>query len=446
MKKLLLLMIGTFLAVSLTGQSVNEKARTNVYLGQKYFEKSLSSSSKGERLDSTLSETYSTMWVVSGRQKYTYSVNGSTTTVITSIKNASTGFIWTFSNKEETTVNGGGKTTLEILYIWNSATSQWLNSIKTEFTYDANGYETSISSYSWNGATSQWVGLSRTEYTLDANGNTIMDTGYTWDITLPIPNWVLANKTEYTFASGKMTLEISYIWDKTLPIPGWINSSKTEHTYNANGKNILDIDYDWDVTLVTPDWVKSAKTEYTYDISGNVTLMINYDWDATLTIPDWVNSSKTEFIFNVDGKVATLTFYIWNEGQWVGFLKSETIYGILPNNVSYITSTGYTWTTDWTPASRLTYYYSSGTTSIIDRTYEKDVRIYPNPAKEFIVFDLNNISESAIAEIFDIQGKKVLEQRLSGDRKVVVSYLRKGLYLYKLYNSGTIYSGKFLIE
>ncbi|MCE5347772.1 MAG: T9SS type A sorting domain-containing protein [Bacteroidales bacterium] len=444
MKKLLLLMIGTFLAVSATGQSLNEKTRTNAYLKQNDFEKSLGSSGKGERLDSTLNETYDTQWVISDRHKYTYSVNGSTTTVITSIRDASTGFIWANSKKEETTVNGSGKTTSDISYTWNSITSQWVASFKMEFTYDANGEETSRSSYTWNSITSQWVGLSRTEYTMDANGNTIMDTDYTWDITLPTPAWVLANKTEYTFTGDKMTLETSYNWDKTLPVPDWVKSSKTEHTYNADGKNILDIDYKWDTTLPTPDWVKTSKTEYTFDISGNVTLAIIYDWDADAS--GWVNSSKTEILYNADGKVATFTLYMWTSGQWVGFLKSETIYGVLPNNVSYITSTGYSWTTEWNPASRLTNYYSSGTTSIIDRTYEKDIRVYPNPAKEFIVFDLNIISESAITEIFDIQGKKVLEQRLSGDRKVGVSNLRQGLYLYKLYNNGIIYTGKFLIE
>ena len=72
--------------------------------------------------------------------------------------------------------------------------------------------------------------------------------------------------------------------------------------------------------------------------------------------------------------------------------------------------------------------------------------IYPNPAKEFVVYDVTNSSESAITEIFDNQGRKVLEQDLSENRKIDICKLASGLYLFRLNNSGKIFTGKIVVE
>ncbi len=75
-----------------------------------------------------------------------------------------------------------------------------------------------------------------------------------------------------------------------------------------------------------------------------------------------------------------------------------------------------------------------------------DIKIYPNPATEFVVFDVNSTSKTAIVEIFDINGKKVLHQELSDNKQISVSHLNRGLYMYKLIHNSTIYSGKIMIE
>jgi hypothetical protein len=69
-----------------------------------------------------------------------------------------------------------------------------------------------------------------------------------------------------------------------------------------------------------------------------------------------------------------------------------------------------------------------------------------DPAKEYIIFDLTNISSSAMVELFDLQGKKVLERKLTDNKQVSVSNLPKGMYIYKLNNRDIIYTGKLIIE
>ena len=74
------------------------------------------------------------------------------------------------------------------------------------------------------------------------------------------------------------------------------------------------------------------------------------------------------------------------------------------------------------------------------------LNIHPNPAKEYIIFDVANISSSATVELYDLQGKKVLEQELSLDKRVTISSFPKGIYLYRLHDKGTVYSGKITVE
>jgi hypothetical protein len=126
-------------------------------------------------------------------------------------------------------------------------------------------------------------------------------------------------------------------------------------------------------------------------------------------------------------------------------LKNEISYGV-SNGLNYTVTIGSAWVINqWVKKSRATSWYSTQTSGI-NNLSDNTLHVYPNPAREFIVFDLTDISGSAIAEVFDIQGKMVLEQKLYGNRKMSVSHLSKGLYLYKVTNSGNIYTGKLIIE
>ncbi len=72
--------------------------------------------------------------------------------------------------------------------------------------------------------------------------------------------------------------------------------------------------------------------------------------------------------------------------------------------------------------------------------------IYPNPAGEYIVIDISNNSSFAKVELYDLQGKKVLEHRLSDNNRVQINRLSKGLYLYRLHDNGNVYEGKVTVE
>ena len=175
----------------------------------------------------------------------------------------------------------------------------------------------------------------------------------------------------------------------------------------------LHIYYDWDE--ITSQWENISKDEYTYDANGNNTLYNGYDWDITTS--QWNDRFKIEFTYDDNGNT-TSSIYNSNEptyGRCCGSFKA-------------------------------TYYYSEHNFTFIPKIQDKDIGVYPNPATEFIAFDLTNISETAIVELFDIQGKKVLEQKLSENKQISISNLPKGLYMYKLNSSGKLYTGKLAVK
>ncbi len=71
---------------------------------------------------------------------------------------------------------------------------------------------------------------------------------------------------------------------------------------------------------------------------------------------------------------------------------------------------------------------------------------YPNPASEKVYIDHIFRGSETLFELYDLQGKMVLRKRLEENKQISVSHLKSGLYLYKINDTKTCYSGKLIIE
>jgi hypothetical protein len=76
------------------------------------------------------------------------------------------------------------------------------------------------------------------------------------------------------------------------------------------------------------------------------------------------------------------------------------------------------------------------------------VRLYPNPATDYITLFIPRITKQWQFALFDIQGREVLHIKSRGAfRSVDVSQLATGLYLWKLvYEDGKRENGKLVIQ
>jgi hypothetical protein len=360
-------------------------------------------------------------------------------------------------NQLKSSLTGVQKLDSTIIESWDTTTSRWNVYYKFIYTYDALLNNTLSTSYNWNDTIGQWICDWKIESAFNANGNEIYSIGYEWDKTSR--KWVQSYKLECTYdALGNITRYAEYRWD--FATSQWINYHKDEYTYDANGKmtlrihlcyyekiesifnvngnNILSFYYDWDFD--TSQWVFHSKFEIVYDAYGNVNY--SYFWDNTTS--QWVVRGKAEYKHDANGNLTSFKSYSWSEAsnQWVGGVNNEYTYDANGNNIFCF---DYSWdskTSQWIVRSKFTSYYSEHNSGIS----EKHINVFPNPAKESIIFYIATISESATVEIFDILGKKVFEQKLPVTGQIFISHLCKGLYLYKINNNGNIYTGKIIVN
>ena len=73
-------------------------------------------------------------------------------------------------------------------------------------------------------------------------------------------------------------------------------------------------------------------------------------------------------------------------------------------------------------------YYSEHTFTAVPDIGDGQLRVYPNPSSDYVVFDIRDVSSAATVELFDSQGRRVLEHRLSGREPVPIGDLARGLY------------------
>lgn len=74
--------------------------------------------------------------------------------------------------------------------------------------------------------------------------------------------------------------------------------------------------------------------------------------------------------------------------------------------------------------------------------------IYPNPVNDYVLFDLQHFNGNTLVELFDMEGKLILQQKLNaGERqlvKVSIPELANGIYIYKVSGNGAVVSGKLV--
>ncbi len=320
--------------------------------------------------------------------------------------------------------------------------NDWIIQKKYESVYDDNWNLTLRISYNWDYLARLMVLYSKEEYSYDDIGNLILKIYYPWDKSTS--QWVPTVKNEYTHdTNGNKNSCYSYYWNKAMS--QWINSSKSESAYDANGKLTEYTNYNWDSN--TSQWI--INTKYTLDTNRNTILFIDSDYSGQF---------KLEYTYDGNGNLILIVPYYWekNMSQWIehelkrferpDIWKQEYAYDSSGNKTMEI---NYNWdetANRFVNGTKTTWFYSDLNFTSIPNTPLNKLTVYPNPAKDFIVFDLPNGSESATIELYDIQGKMVVQQKLTETKQIAVGHLPKGLYLYRLTNGETFSTGKLVVE
>lgn len=359
---------------------------------------------------------------------------------------------------------------------------QWNNEDNSQFMYDLNGFNTLQTNQLWAG---EWVDYDKSEQSYDPNGNLLVSTYYDWDD--DNNTWVPSNEDSYTYnengqlavyivavwdanaweeyiksefeydGNGKLTEEIIYGWNAIEE--EWIESWKGTYGYDGNGNMVLETSYSWNV-----EWMPLWKTDLTYDADKNVILEVNSSWKEANN--DWEFSWKDEYTYDENGNMVALVDYEW-EGDWNLSWKSEISYNnsysidelIMPwwwfedDYITYrhmpITGTGYDYnagSNDWDMSTRSTLSYAELDVTGINNPEGSSIKVYPNPATDYISFDLENGANETTVELYDLQGRLVLRQTVSAKTKIKVGHLNRGQYVYKIQHNDKSFGDKVIIE
>ncbi len=368
-------------------------------------------------------------WINDGKEDYTYNANGNMTQWMYSYLDENTGNL-VGSDKEEYIYDANWNQTQSISYNWDNTSGKWIASSKYENTYNASGKKTLEINSRWDENSGKWDVSWKYEYNYNSNGDKTLSIDYSWEEFTK--QWSANSKNEYTYDANKnMTLEIDY---SNNGANQWIGTRKYALTYNPNG-NILQTDYNWDE--LSGAWQSTERHDYLRDTYGNISNENYYEWD--LTASQWVATEKDEYSFNNNYSINEM---VWPFREYeYGF--SEYYQEEFKHMLTEFKGYGWDKTNiQWYLYEKTMLYYSPVNITGVENISKNEVKTYPNPATEYVVFELKDASQPATIELTDIQGKKVIAQLLLDSKQIVVRQLKSGMYFYTVNQNERIYKGK----
>lgn len=388
--------------------------------------------------------------------------------------------------KEVYTYNESGAF-LEVKGYSTDTGNNWLANFKTEYNYNAEGLVEEEIHYEWTDSTQTWNYVSKTEFSYNANGGLISETTYFYD-----NSWIPDYKREYTFDVNTYLIEeIHSNWSSIQN--NWEYAEKTEYDNDNDGKPLEVIKHFWN----SGSWGKYYKIESVYDNNEN---LITYTEYVAGGMSNWLNHQQTIYTYNSDNKLLTASSSYWDTGieTWMltfleersydgfgipasyvctningGFItyieKTELSYDteysydqlLLPNRhleeaidlfdfklLNYNTFEWNSADSTWDETGKGDLYYSEQDILSVNRFSNQfqQVRTFPNPTTDIIAFDFQVNNTSALVEVYDLQGKKVMGQTILPFEQISLQHLQKGIYHYRIReNSMIIGNGSFVV-
>lgn len=326
----------------------------------------------------------------------------------------------------------------------NLISIKWSNDITEELVYDSKGRILKMTKYQKVPQDNIWSNVEKQEFIYDTIQNiTIVKWYYGFNDIWGPPEFY----------------ELYYIGDKLNIFFGGVceredcRQVKEEFFYNGGNEIILKVEY-WRDSPSDP-WVITRKVECKYDLFSNPVEVIYYGSLGNPLDVKLALTSKTEFKY--DNSYSLEDLYLPN--KFYGLHFPYKYYGIFYHpvfrwEVDFIKhkrteQIDYTYDTisgHWVKGATYKYYYSDHIITGIEDTPQKELMIYPNPAKDHIIFDINTNGEPSIIELYDNQGRIVLNEEIQQDKRIQVKHLYRGLYIYRLNYQNTIKTGKVILQ
>jgi hypothetical protein len=71
--------------------------------------------------------------------------------------------------------------------------------------------------------------------------------------------------------------------------------------------------------------------------------------------------------------------------------------------------------------------------------------VTPNPADNFLTVSLNSNTD-AVLRLFDVLGKAVFEEKISGSKKISIEDFKNGVYIVSISSNGSLSTKRIVIK
>jgi hypothetical protein len=154
-----------------------------------------------------------------------------------------------------------------------------------------------------------------------------------------------------------------------------------------------------------------------------------------------------EYKYSGDDQLLHASYYNWvvesDSGSWSEAMRIDNSFDEDGKILFYIRTFYDDRTADWAIDEQKTYYYSyQGKSTGADKLTTKKLSIFPNPANDFITLE-NLQGRASTYKLFNLSGKQVGSGRIE-NRTITIAHLKPGIYIMKIENIKSGYSGRFV--
>jgi hypothetical protein len=362
-------------------------------------------------------------WIKSDKDSYVYDSNNNPIDYLWQIWNETE---WENSQKGILTYDQNNNLKSELVQEWNG--SVWENSMLISRNYDVFNNETRYSHQNWNGT--EWEYAWQHLYTYDTNNNLTSDLRQAWNGSA----WEYSWENSYTYDKNNNLMGESY------QVHNGAEWTYTEVTYNydSNNKLISKTGHSY-----SNNWDYYTQGTYFYDSRGNLTIMLMQSVHGdTLE-----NVSRSIITYDSNNNQISQSREDWKNDSWIILDIDQHSYDV--NN--FIKSDAYKyWDSSGTEIMEgdSTYYYFHTLTSINSNldNIEGQIKIYPNPASEFV--EISAKEEILSFRLYNIYGQLQLNQNTykSQNRRIAVNMLPSGIYFAEIKTKTGMYKQKLIIH
>jgi hypothetical protein len=362
-------------------------------------------------------------------------------------------------------------------YIWNAQDDKWNPQSKENYTYNQKGNLLSRTHSYWVDDSESWRvgGIFLVEY--DNNDSITLTANYVWNQDV----WIPFFKVEYDFTSTGKKSKSYYGEDNQ-----WVEFRNTEYWFNEKGQYIkryeiqedeegnlseseATYEYDEKLRLIKGfSWFKQHKNGLTrsymyqmsYDENDNLLVDDSFEWDEETE--EWNHTAEISFDYDIrNNRISQMGKFRFNPADsWRFSYKREWDYDLevtadnllmleyffdfpfynMPTAVrNYNYNEG-----ELEPLEPAIFYWSFYFVSSRQIQIANTPDLYPNPFSHALFIKLPETTETAVLEIFDISGRKVLERDVTANTQIHNDGLKKGVYLYRITGSAFHFTGKIV--